>query len=289
MKTIDGKLLAAKITEAVRKEIAVLHPQLGRAPKMDIIVVGEDPYSIKYVNSKKKKSEEVGIECDVHLLSAATKQEDLLQLIDQLNNNNLVDAIFVQLPLPKGFDEQQVLEAIDYRKDVDGLHPMNVGLMQRVEDPIIPCTSRGILSLLQEAKVDIAGKHCVVVGRSSLVGYPTAQLMLKMNATVTVCHSQTKNLAQHTKEADILILATGNPRLVTPEMMKPGVVVIDVAINFDNGKMVGDAYHHAHLDELGKVVSAITPVPGGVGPMTVVSLLQNCVDLYKNNNNLEIK
>jgi len=187
----------------------------------------------------------------------------------------------VQLPLPKHIDQSVVLQAIDYKKDVDGLHPMNVGLLNVSNDAIIPCTPKGILSLLRAEDIHITGKHCVVIGRSNLVGKPMAQLMLRENASVTVCHSKTRDLAHLTQQGEILIIAIGHPNLVSADMLKEGAVVVDVGINSVDGKLVGDIYNSIDVTNIEKKAAAITPVPGGVGPMTIASLLENVVEIYK--------
>lgn len=283
MKIISGSALAKKIKSTLTMEIESLVVNYTRAPKLDIILVGDDEASQTYVNSKKRSCNAIGIDCDLHILTSQTTQDELLHLIDTLNKEVSVDAILVQLPIPKHIDEAFIINSIDYKKDVDGLHPMNIGLFAISDDGIIPCTPRGILSLLQEAEVEIPGKHCVIVGRSQLVGSPMAELMLKNNATVTICHSKTQDLAHLTRLADILIIAIGSPNVIQPDMLKKGAVVIDVGINYIDGKLVGDLYNSINLPIIEEIASAMTPVPGGVGPMTITSLLQNTVDIYKKN------
>ena len=200
-----------------------------------------------------------------------------------MNEDPEVDGILVQLPLPKHIDQQIVLQSIDYKKDVDGLHPMNVGLMNVSDEAIIPCTPKGILSLLRAEDISITGKHCVIIGRSNLVGKPMAQLMLCENASVTVCHSKTRDLPYLTRQGEILIIAIGHPNLVNADMLKDGAVVIDVGINSVDGKLVGDIYNSIDVTNIEKKASAISPVPGGVGPMTIASLLENLVEIYKRN------
>lgn len=283
MKIISGSALAKKIKSTLTMEIESLVVNYTRAPKLDIILVGDDEASQTYVNSKKRSCNAIGIDCDLHILTSQTTQDELLHLIDTLNKEVSVDAILVQLPIPKHIDEAFIINSIDYKKDVDGLHPMNIQLFAISDDGIIPCTPRGILSLLQEAEVEIPGKHCVIVGRSQLVGSPMAELMLKNNATVTICHSKTQDLAHLTRLADILIIAIGSPNVIQPDMLKKGAVVIDVGINYIDGKLVGDLYNSINLPIIEEIASAMTPVPGGVGPMTITSLLQNTVDIYKKN------
>ena len=281
MKILNGAALAKKIKSVLAIEIEYLVKKHERAPKLSIVLVGDDPASSSYVKSKQKSCNEIGILCDLNILPYATSQNELLALIETLNNENETDAILVQLPLPKHIDQSTVLHSIDYRKDVDGLHPMNVGLLNTSNDAIIPCTPKGILSLLRAEDISITGKHCVVIGRSNLVGKPMAQLMLRENASVTVCHSKTRDLTYLTRQGEILIIAIGHPNLVTADMLKEGAVVVDVGINSVDGKLVGDIYNSIDVTNIEKKAAAITPVPGGVGPMTIASLLENVVEIYK--------
>lgn len=284
MKIINGSALAKKIKSILAIDIAFYVEKYNRAPRLELVLVGDDPHSATHVGNKKKAANAIGMDCDIHTLPCHTSQTELLELIDQLNNDLSVDAILVQLPLPKHIDTNTIINAIDYKKDVDGLHPMNVGLLcTSSDDAIIPCTPRGILSLLQEEQIEISGKHCVVIGRSNLVGNPTARLMLKNNASVTICHSKTRDLPYLTRQAEILIVAIGCPNLIHADMLKEGAVVIDVGINSIDGKLVGDVYNSIDVPSIEKIASAITPVPGGVGPMTIASLLQNTFDIYKRN------
>ncbi|MCL2245790.1 MAG: bifunctional methylenetetrahydrofolate dehydrogenase/methenyltetrahydrofolate cyclohydrolase [Lentimicrobiaceae bacterium] len=281
MKILNGAALAKKIKSVLAIEIEYLVKKHERAPKLCIVLVGDDPASASYVKSKKKSCNEIGILCDLNIMPFSTSQDQLLALIETLNNDPEVDAILVQLPLPKHIDQSVILQAIDYKKDVDGLHPMNVGLLNISNDAIIPCTPKGILSLLKAEDVSITGKHCVVIGRSNLVGKPMAQLMLRENASVTVCHSKTRDLAYLTRQGEILIIAIGHPNLVNADMLKEGAVVVDVGINSVDGKLVGDIYNSIDVTNIEKKAAAITPVPGGVGPMTIASLLENVVEIYK--------
>ena len=233
------------------------------------------------MKNKGKACNEIGIESDLHFLPFSTSQDDLLSLIQQLNEDDSVDGILVQLPVPKHIDKNLILSAIDYHKDVDGLHPMNMGLLNTPEDCIIPCTPKGILSLLKSENIEIAGKHAVVIGRSNLVGKPMAQLMLRENASVTVCHSKTRDLPYLTRQGEILIVAIGCPNLINADMIKPGAVVVDVGINSVDNKLVGDIYNSINVPSIEKKAAAITPVPGGVGPMTIASLLENTFEIYK--------
>ncbi len=281
MRIMNGAALAKKIRSVLAIEIDFCKNKYGRAPKLSVILVGNDPASMTYVKNKGKSCNEVGIESDMHYLPFSTSQEDLLSLIKNLNEDESVDGILVQLPLPKHIDKNVILNAIDYHKDVDGLHPMNVGLLNTSEECIIPCTPKGILSLLKSENVEIAGKHTVVIGRSNLVGKPMAQLMLRENASVTVCHSKTRDLPYLTRQGEILIVAIGCPNLINADMIKPGAVVVDVGINSVDGKMVGDVYNSIDVSSIEKKAAAITPVPGGVGPMTIASLLENTFEIYK--------
>jgi methylenetetrahydrofolate dehydrogenase (NADP+)/methenyltetrahydrofolate cyclohydrolase len=281
MKILNGAALAKKIKSVLAIEIEYLVKKHERSPKLCIVLVGEDPANTSYVKSKKKSCNEIGILCDLSILPYSTSQSEIIALIETLNNDPEVDGILVQLPLPKHIDQSIVLQTIDYKKDVDGLHPMNVGLLNISNDAIIPCTPKGILSLLKAEDVSITGKHCVVIGRSNLVGKPMAQLMLRENASVTVCHSKTRDLAYLTQQGEILIIAIGHPNLVNSDMLKEGAVVVDVGINNVDGKLVGDIYNSIDVTNIEKKATAITPVPGGVGPMTIASLLENVVEIYK--------
>jgi methylenetetrahydrofolate dehydrogenase (NADP+)/methenyltetrahydrofolate cyclohydrolase len=281
MKILNGSALAKKIKSVLAIEIEYLVKKHGRAPKLCIVLAGDDPASASYVKSKQKSCNEIGILCDLSILPYSTSQKELLALIETLNNDPEVDGILVQLPLPKHIDRNIVLRAIDYKKDVDGLHPMNAGLLNQSDDAVIPCTPKGILSLLKAEDIPITGKHCVVIGRSNLVGKPMAQLMLRENASVTVCHSKTRDLPYLTRQGEILIIAIGQPDLVNADMLKEGAVVVDVGINNVDGKLVGDIYNSIDVNDIEKKAAAITPVPGGVGPMTIASLMENVVEIYK--------
>jgi methylenetetrahydrofolate dehydrogenase (NADP+)/methenyltetrahydrofolate cyclohydrolase len=281
MKILNGSTLSKKIKSVLSIEIEYLVKKYERSPKLCIILVGDDPASVSYVKSKKKSCNEIGSVCDLNILPFSTSQDELLGFIEILNNDSEVDGILVQLPLPKHIDQNVILQAIDYKKDVDGLHPMNVGLLNVSPEAIVPCTPKGILSLLKAEDISITGKHCVIIGRSNLVGKPMAQLMLRENASVTVCHSKTRDLAYLTRQGEILIIAIGHPNLVNTEMLKEGAVVVDVGINSVDGKLVGDIYNSIDVTNIEKKAAAITPVPGGVGPMTIASLLENVVEIYK--------
>ena len=271
---IDGRLVSKKIYENLSDEILFL----SKKPCLAVIIVGEDPASRIYVNLKRKKAQELGIKSIVEQMPTATSQQELLNKIEQLNNDNEVNAILVQLPLPSHIDTKAVLEKINPLKDVDCFHPYNMGRIATGTKPYVyPCTPKGIIRLLEYYNIQPQGKHAVVIGRSNIVGRPVAQMLLNENATVTICHSKTANLAEITKTADILISAVGQKNLVKPDMVKEGVVVIDVGMNrTDEGKLCGDVDFYGVEPK----ASFITPVPGGVGPMTICSLMQNTFDLY---------
>lgn len=270
---IDGKLVAKSVLEDLAKKVEVSAKKTGLA----VIIVGEDPASKIYVNLKRKKALELGFESLVVEMPESTTQEELLNKIDELNVDENINAILVQMPLPKHIDSKVVIERINPKKDVDCFHPYNVGKIASNSDPyVFPCTPKGIMKLLEYYNVEIAGKNAVVVGRSNIVGRPMSQMLLTADATVTVCHSCTKNLAEITKTADILICAVGKSKLIKKDMVKEGAVVIDVGMNRDeNGKLCGDV----DFDGVGEVASFITPVPGGVGPMTICSLMVNAYEL----------
>lgn len=268
---IDGKLVAQEVRDEIAVEVAELKKK-GIEPALAVVIVGEDPASKVYVSNKKKACEKAGIISIEYALPETTTQEELLALIDTLNNDPKVNGILVQMPLPKGLDEREVINAISPQKDVDAFHPENVGRIMIGEYSFLPCTPAGIVILLERYNVDISGKHCVIIGRSNIVGKPMSMLMLQKNATVTVCHSKTADLKGICKQADIIIAAVGRPKFVAEDMIKDGAVIIDVGINRDeNNKLCGDVDFDAVKDK----VSLITPVPGGVGPMTVTVLLKN--------------
>ncbi len=277
---IKGKDLSASIKEALKVRVNVLGEQYGRTPNLAVILVGDDPGSVSYVTGKAKAATEVGIRNTTIRREATIAEQDLLDLVEQLNNDEDVDGILVQLPLPKHIDENKVIKAISPEKDVDAFHPINVAKLWLKQPCMLPCTPKGIIKLLHFAGVDIAGKEAVVVGRSHIVGQPVSKLLLDENATVTIAHSRTKNLAEVTRRADILVVAVGRERFVTADMIKPGAVVIDVGVNRDtrNGKLCGDV----DFEEAQNVAAAITPVPGGVGPMTITCLMENTVEAYIN-------
>jgi len=265
---IDGKALAAKVKEEVAQKAAALTAK----PALAVIIVGDNPASRVYVNGKKKDCGECGFYSEEYALPAETTQKQLLDLIDELNRREDMDGILVQLPLPDHFDEREVLRAIRPDKDVDCFHPYNVGKLMIGEAGFVPCTPYGVVRMLKEYNIDIRGKHCGVVGPSNIVGKPQAILMLREDATVTICHSRTPDLAAECRRADILIAAVGRVGLITADMVKEGAVVIDVAMNRnEQGKLCGDVCY----DEVAKKAAYITPVPGGVGPMTRAMLMEN--------------
>lgn len=272
---IDGKLVSKKILENLSDEILFLE----KKPSLTVIIVGEDPASKIYVNLKKKKAQELGINSNVIEMPESVSQKELLDKIEELNNDDSVNAVLVQLPLPKHIDTKAVIEKINPIKDVDCFHPYNMGQIATNGNPYVyPCTPKGIIRLLEYYDIPIEGKNAVVVGRSNIVGRPVAQMLLNQNATVTICHSKTKNLDEIVKNADIVISAVGQKNLIKADMVKDGAVVIDVGMNrADDGKLCGDVDFY----NVEKKAAFITPVPGGVGPMTICSLMQNTFDLYK--------
>ena len=246
----------------------------GINPGLAVIIVGEDPASRVYVNNKKKACAEIGVYSEEYALSEATSEEELLKLIDELNHKKEINGILVQLPVPKHINEERIINAIEPKKDVDAFHPVNVGKIMVGNFDFVPCTPAGVMELIKESGIDVSGKECVVVGRSNIVGKPQAMLLLHKNGTVTICHSRTKDLAAKTKQADILVAAVGIPNFITGDMIKEGAVVIDVGINrIAEKKLVGDV----DFESAEKVAGAITPVPGGVGPMTIAMLMKKTV------------
>ena len=270
-KILSGKEVSARIKMELKEEADKLKSQ-GIMPGLAVIIVGDDPASRVYVNNKKKACEELGILSEEYALSAETSEEELLALIDRLNVDDKISGILVQLPLPKGLDEEKVINRINPKKDVDAFHPVNVGKIMIGNYDFVPCTPAGVMELIAESGIDICGKECVIVGRSNIVGKPMSMLLLHKHGTVTVCHSRTRDLKEVTKRADILVVAVGIPEFITGDMIKEGAVVIDVGINrLENKKLVGDV----EFESAEKVASAITPVPGGVGPMTIAMLMKN--------------
>ena len=272
-KILDGKKVSQRIKDELKVEVETLKKE-GIKPALAVIIVGDDPASKIYVKNKKLACEYCGIESLEFALPAETTQEELLALIDKLNNDNNVSGILCQLPLPKGLDEEAVINAISPLKDVDAFHPVNVGKIMIGNFDFLPCTPAGVMELIAESGIEISGKKCVVVGRSNIVGKPMSMLLLHKNGTVTVCHSRTKDLKKECLEADILVAAVGVPELITGDMVKEGAVVIDVGINrLPDKRLVGDV----NFAEAEKRASAITPVPGGAGPMTIAMLMKNAV------------
>jgi methylenetetrahydrofolate dehydrogenase (NADP+)/methenyltetrahydrofolate cyclohydrolase len=270
---IDGKSISNQIKEELKQRTLLLEKQ-GIHLTLAVVQVGDNTASTIYVRNKKKACDFVGINSITYNLPEETTQEELLSLIDELNHNVDVNGILVQLPLPKQINEQSVISAICPEKDVDGFHPINLGKMVIGEDGFLPCTPAGIIQLLKRSNIEIAGKHCVIVGRSNIVGKPMIHLMLKENATITIAHSKTKNLKEITKQADILIVAIGKPKFIDASYVKEGVVIVDVGINRnEENKICGDV----DFESVEPFVSAITPVPGGVGPMTIAMLMDNCL------------
>ncbi|MBI5436133.1 MAG: bifunctional methylenetetrahydrofolate dehydrogenase/methenyltetrahydrofolate cyclohydrolase FolD [Nitrosomonadales bacterium] len=273
-KIIDGKAIAKEVRAEWKVRADALKAR-GITPGLAVIIVGEDAASKVYVGNKVKACAELGLYSEHIALPADTSQDTLLAKIAELNANHAIHGILVQLPLPKHIDSDKVLKAIAPHKDVDGFHPMNVGALVTGNPLLRPCTPYGAMKLLEKIGVAIEGKHAVIVGRSNIVGKPMALMLLQMNATVTICTSKTRNLAHHTRDADILVVATGKPRMITGDMIKPGAAVIDVGINrLPNGKLVGDV----DFDSAKEVAGYLTPVPGGVGPMTITMLVANTVE-----------
>ena len=276
-KLIDGKAVSASVRAQVAQEVQELKAK-GLHPGLAVVIVGDDPASRTYVNNKKKACAETGIYSEEYALPATTTQEELLSLVRSLNEKPEIHGILVQSPLPKGLDEEAVIEEINPQKDVDAFHPQNVGRIMIGNFHFLPCTPAGVIELIRSQGIEIAGKRCVVIGRSNIVGKPMAMLLLHNHGTVTICHSKTRDLAEICREADILVAAVGRPKFVTENMVKPGAVVIDVGMDRDeNGKLCGDV-DFVHVEPK---AGYITPVPGGVGPMTIAMLLRNTVTAAK--------
>ncbi|MFA9465740.1 MAG: bifunctional methylenetetrahydrofolate dehydrogenase/methenyltetrahydrofolate cyclohydrolase FolD [Velocimicrobium sp.] len=276
-KIIDGKKISQEIKEELREKVAS-NKKNGDEICLAVIQVGEDPASSVYVRNKKKACEYIGIQSLSYELKEETTEDELIELVDKLNNDDAINGILVQLPLPSHINEDNIIKAIDPMKDVDGFHPESVGALCIGQEGFISCTPAGIIELLKRSQIEIEGKECVIVGRSNIVGKPMALLLLKENGTVTVCHSKTKNLKDITKRADILVVAIGKPKFITAQHVKAGAVVIDVGIHRDeNNKLCGDV----DFNSVEPVASYITPVPGGVGPMTIAMLMKNCIETVK--------
>ncbi|NOZ09682.1 MAG: bifunctional methylenetetrahydrofolate dehydrogenase/methenyltetrahydrofolate cyclohydrolase FolD [Gammaproteobacteria bacterium] len=278
-KIIDGKKFAAHLADNIKGEILQWVTDGHRAPGLAVVIVGDDPASQVYVSKKIKMCEQVGISSSLHRFSADTGQQELIELIDQLNQDPKIDGILVQLPLPGGLNEEQITERIDPKKDVDGLHPYNLGRLAAQSPLLRPCTPRGVMTLLENINVDLAGAHAVVIGASNLVGRPMALELLRARCTVTICHSRTRDLPKQVGQADILVVAVGQAGLIKGEWIKPGSVVIDVGTNrSEAGHLIGDVEFEAARHR----AAWITPVPGGVGPMTVITLMQNTLQAARN-------
>lgn len=275
---IDGKQIAASLKAEVAQKVSEASARCGRTPKLTVILIGEDPASQVYVRNKAKACEAVGIENETIRMSAETTESELLDTIARLNADPSVDGILVQLPVPRHINESKVIEAIAKDKDVDGFHPLNVAGLWQKTPHMAPCTPKGIMKLLSAAGVDPKGKRAVVIGRSKIVGLPVAKMLLDANATVTLCHTRTVDLPSVTREAEILVVAAGVPKMVTGDMVSDGVVVIDVGMDRDpeTGKLCGDV----DFDTVAPKASAITPVPGGVGPMTIACLMENTLECF---------
>ena len=277
---IDGKKIAETLRQKLKKEIIQLKSKYNTVPGLTVILIGEDPASKIYVRNKEKFSKEIGINSEVIKYPENIEEKEVLSKIIELNKNKKVSGILVQLPLPKHINKQKVIETILPEKDVDGFHPINVGNLSSGYDSKIPCTPLGCFILLKEVEKNLSGKHAVVIGRSNLNGKPMAQLLLKENCTVTITHSKTKDLKSQCNKADIIIAAVGKPKLVKGDWVKKNAIVIDVGINKTSDGIVGDV----DFNEVSKVARAITPVPGGVGPMTIACLLRNTVECFKRAN-----
>ena len=280
---MDGKALSLKLKEQMKQRIEQLKQQ-GINPKLVVVLVGDNSASQVYVRNKHKSCGEVGIESEVITMPEQTTQQELLEVVERLNQDETVDGILVQLPLPKQIDEKTVLRSILPEKDVDGFHPVNVGLLSIGDECFAPATPSGIIAMFQEYGIDIAGKNCVIIGRSNIVGKPMAALLLKNHATVTICHSKTEDLASYTRRADVVIVATGHRHTLTADMVKEGAVVVDVGMNRnEQGKLCGDVDY----EEVKEKASFITPVPGGVGPMTITEQLENTIQAAQRHHRAE--
>ena len=278
---IDGKATSLAVRAKVKEDVSAFVNEYNKTPGLAVVIVGENPASQVYVRNKHKACAEVGMYSEVIELPEKTEESELLSLIDRLNLDNKINGILVQLPLPQHLDEEKILLRINPEKDVDAFHPVNVGRIMIGNFSFLPCTPAGVMELLKYYDISPSGKHCVIIGRSNIVGKPQAMLMLKENATVTICHSKTTNLSEITKTADIIVAAVGKPNFVTAEMVREGAVVIDVGINrLESGKLCGDV----DFEGVEPIASHITPVPGGVGPMTITMLLKNTLTAAKEQN-----
>lgn len=274
---LDGKKIAGEIRQEIKKETEIIFREKGVKPGLAVIIVGDDPASAIYVRNKEKAAQEVGFHSVVKRYPADTTQEELLAAVDEINNDSDIHGMIVQLPLPKHLNEKEVIKRIDPKKDVDGLHPSSIGALTIGDKGLVSCTPKGCIHLIKETGIEISGKKAVVVGRSNMVGKPAALLLLQENATVTICHSRTKDLKKELIDADIIVAAVGVPHLVKGDMVKEGAVVIDVGINrSEDGKLLGDV----DFDGAAQKAGFITPVPGGVGPMTIAMLLSNTLEAF---------
>ena len=276
-KIIDGKGMAKAIRENIAKEVTVLKERYNVVPGLAVVIVGDDPASHTYVNMKEKTCKNAGMYSEIHRLAEETTQDELLKLVQRLNEDEKIHGILVQVPLPRGINESIVNSHIKPEKDVDGFHAINSGNLFLGEETIVQCTPKGIIELIKSTGEEISGKEAVVVGRSNILGKPAAILLLQENATVTVCHSRTKNLRNHIERADIVVAAVGRPELIKGDMIKEGAIVIDAGTTVVDGKLIGDV----EFEKAKEVASYITPVPGGVGPMTIAMLLQNTLEAAK--------
>lgn len=278
---ISGKDLSVELKDQMKEEVKTLQEKYNTVPHLVVVLVGNNPSSISYVTGKEKACEYVGIKNTTLKVEETISEDELVELIKKLNTDNTVDGILVQLPLPKHISEEKIIETIAIEKDVDGFHPLNVANLWLKKECMLPCTPKGIIKLLEKANIDVAGKSAVVIGRSNIVGLPISKLLLDRNATVTIAHSKTPDLANVTNKADILIVAAGRARMLKANMVKEGAVVIDVGVNRDEaGKLCGDV----DFDEVEKVAGVITKVPGGVGPMTITCLMENTILAFKRKN-----
>jgi len=274
---ISGKELSKKVRAEVKVEVEALKEQYGAVPHLVVILVGEDPASQSYVRAKERACTRAGMKSTVILKDESLTEDELLKMIDELNNDNDVHGILVQLPVPKHIDENKVIDAIDFTKDVDGFHPLNIAYMHMGRKAILPATPRGIITMLKSIDVELKGKDAIIIGRSNIVGKPAAMLLMNENCTVQIAHSRTQDLKGKCLQADIIVAAVGRPNTVTEDMVKEGAIIIDVGVNRVDGKLVGDV----DFDAIKEKASYITPVPGGVGPMTIASLLQNTIECFK--------
>ena len=274
---LDGKGLAKQNETILKEKVSQLKEKFGRVPNLKVVLVGDSPASMAYVTSKKKACNRVGMDAEVIMLDINTTEHALISLIEKMNVDDAIDGILIQLPLPKHMNEIYVLNHVSPNKDVDGLHTINGGKLFTKQDGIVPATPLGVMMMLDHYQVNLEGKHAVVIGRSNLVGMPLSKLLLDKNATVTILHSRTKDMKKYTLDADILLVAIGKPKFVTKDMVKPGAVVVDVGINRVDGVLVGDV----DFEGVSEVASLITPVPGGVGPMTISALLFNVIKQYE--------